>query len=495
MSKYLMIEYDGEHFKELHTLGYLPIHIMALPEGTFTKPNIPHVMGINTVDGYAWLGLYLETMFSKVSWQMPIAATIANEFKKNAVEWTLKTDKDNLWLADYMCHDFHSRGGNPFTSIAISLGHSLTNKGTDTLNVIPASRYYYDVGEDEMPVNSVNASEHSVTCTGIFYFKRKLEKGELNHEIERYYSFDAPCEGSIEDPDYLAIAEYLNLRDWLTKFKTGILSYVADTFNLWKVITYILPRLKKEILARDGKLVLRPDSGDPVDIICGTPTMTTYYKGDDFETWKAYVAETLDDLFRENLNAENPHGTEIGTFSFKDKTYNVEYEPDLNRHNKTYYYVDNYGSTLSKCEFTKIETTPESKGVIELLWDVFGGTVNEQGYKVLDSHIGAIYGDAITLERQVQIYTRLADKKFAVTSVVLGVGSYTYVMITRDTGGYAVKGCWFQTLSDEGEREDFDIFKDPITDDGTKKSLKGFQFVYLNDISMEIEVHYVIWIN
>jgi nicotinamide phosphoribosyltransferase len=330
------------------------------------------------------------------------------------VEWVTKTDPENLWLADFMCHDFHSRGGNPFTSIAIGLGHAMSNSGSDTLNVIPASRYYYDFDENEVPVYSVNASEHSVTCTGIFFYEKKLKSGKLNHEILNYYSFDAPCEGSVDNPDYLAIAEYLNLRDWLKKFPKGILSVVSDTMDLWKVITHILPRLKQEILSRDGKLVIRPDSGDPVEIICG-----------------------LDEV---RMNAEG-----------------------------------------------LVPDSPATKGVTELLWDLFGGEITSTGYKRLDSHIGAIYGDSINLERQIAIYTRSADKGFASTNVVLGIGSFTYQYNTRDTFGFAMKATYVEIIhpaesgSPASATEGREIFKDPITDDGTKKSATGLLCVEEHD--------------
>jgi nicotinamide phosphoribosyltransferase len=111
---------------------------------------------------------------------------------------------------------------------------------------------------------------------------------------------------------------------------------------------------------------------------------------------------------------------------------------------------------------------PELKGVIELLWDVFGGTVNEQGYKVLDPHIGAIYGDSITIERADEICRRLEAKGFASTNVVLGIGSFTYQYNTRDTFGFAMKATYVEV---DGEGRE--IFKDPITDDGTKKSATG----------------------
>jgi hypothetical protein len=129
--------------------------------------------------------------------------------------------------------------------------------------------------------------------------------------------------------------------------------------------------------------------------------------------------------------------------------------------------ISNYYS-----KFVEKESTPADFGVIELLWNIFGGTVNEQGFKVLDPHIGAIYGDSITLDRQIQIYERLAAKGFASTNIVLGVGSYTYQMNTRDTLGFAAKGAWFE-VEENGVKTGYDIFKDPVTDNGTKKSLKG----------------------
>jgi nicotinamide phosphoribosyltransferase len=474
MCKYIGMEYDAAHFVELHQLGYLPIHIQALPEGMFTEPNIPHMTGINTVDDYAWLGLYLETLFSKLSWQIATTATIAAKFHENAVNAVLKTDKENLWLADYMCHDFHSRGGNPFTSIAAGLGHVIGgNKGSDTLNVIEAARYYYDTPEDEVVIASVNASEHSVTCTGIFKYEAKLRKGKLNHEIEKYYSYDIACEGSVENPDFLAIAELLNLRDWLKRFPIGILSVVSDTFDLWKLITFILPRLKDEIMARDGKLVIRPDSGDPVDITTGV--VSKEIEADNYEDF----LEACEEELHEELTEETPHGEYGGDitrdFKWSGKNYEVTYSPDWNRHDKQYYFIENWGG--DKTTAREVDFTPADKGVIELLGDIFGYTVNAQGYKVLDSHIGAIYGDSINLERQIAIYSRLETKGFAATNIVVGVGSFTYVFITRDQAGYAAKGAWFEVLED-GEREQYNIYKDPATDDGTKKSLKGFQFVH-----------------
>jgi nicotinamide phosphoribosyltransferase len=366
MSMYLGMDYDASHFGELHKLGYLPIRVKALPEGIETNPNVPHMTFINTVDGFAWLTLYLETIISSLAWKPSTSATIALQYKRNLVQWVEKTDPANSWLIDFLAHDFSARGLSPWDMLSSGLGHATSFRGSDTIVVIPAARYFYDEPKNEVAINSVNASEHSVSTTKIF-----------------------------------TVGEQQMIADWLKDFDKGILSIVSDTFDLWKLITEYLPANKDAIMNRDGKLVIRPDSGDPVDIICGEQVISRDYR---------------------------------------DVVENAQL--DL--------------------------THPKYKGVIELLWDIFGGTVNEQGYKVLDPHIGAIYGDSITLDRQIQIYERLAAKGFASTNIVLGVGSFTYQMNTRDTLGFAAKGAWF-----EADGKEYDIYKDPITDDGTKKSLKG----------------------
>ncbi len=360
MNQYLGLDFDADHFGELHDLGYLPIKVKALPEGIETPPNVPHMTFINTKAGFAWLTLYLETVISSLAWKPTTSATIALQYRRNLVKWVNATDPENAWLIDFLAHDFSARGLSPWDMLSSGLGHATSFRGSDTLVVIPGSKYFYD--ETEVAINSVNASEHSVSTTKIF-----------------------------------TVGEEQMIADWIKIFPSGILSLVSDTFDLWKLVTEYLPSLKHQIMNRDGKIVIRPDSGDPVDIICGYNSLS-------------------DD--------EMPANTDINH--------------------------------------------PSYKGLVELLWDIFGGTTNKLGFKLLDEHIGAIYGDSITLDRQEQIYTRLARKGFASTNIVLGVGSFTYQMNTRDTLGFAAKGAWF-----ECDGEGYEIYKDPITDDGTKRSLKG----------------------
>jgi nicotinamide phosphoribosyltransferase len=361
LSMYLNTDYDVSHFEALHDLGYLPIAVKAIKEGTLVPIKVPVLTIYNTHPDFYWVTNYLETIISNLLWKPMTSASIAYTYRKLLTKWQEKTDAEKSWFVDWQAHDFSMRGMDAVdATVSSGLGHLTSFSGTDSLPALDGARRYYD--ETGFIGGSVNATEHSVMCAG----SKEDEVGTFRRLLETY--------------------------------PTGILSIVSDTWDLWKVCTEHVVTLKEEILARDGKLVIRPDSGDPVHILCG-------YSGKE--------------------------GDE---------------------------YVD--------------PTTPEGKGVIELLWDVFGGTVNEQGYKVLDSHIGAIYGDSITIDRAEEICERLAKKGFASTNVVFGVGSFTYQYNTRDTFGFAMKATYVEV---EGKGRE--IFKDPITDDGTKKSATGLLFV------------------
>ncbi|QLB13416.1 nicotinamide phosphoribosyltransferase [Bisgaardia hudsonensis] len=120
------------------------------------------------------------------------------------------------------------------------------------------------------------------------------------------------------------------------------------------------------------------------------------------------------------------------------------------------------------CGDKDAKTEHEQKGLIECLWDTFGGTVNRKGYKVLDCHIGAIYGDGVNYEKMTRILEGLTEKGFASSNLVFGVGSLTYQNHTRDTLGFAVKATSIIINNEEKA-----IFKNPKTDDGLKKSQKG----------------------
>lgn len=387
LSMYLGIDYDVSHFEQLHDLGYLPINVKSLPEGTKAPIKVPVMTIYNTHPDFFWVTNYLETILSNLLWKPMTSATIAHQYRKVLTKWMEKTDKTNHLFIDWQGHDFSMRGMDSVEAVISSgLGHLTSFWGTDSLPTIYGARKYY--GAEGFISGSVPATEHSVMCAG-----------GKEDEIETF-------------------------RRLLNTYPTGILSVVSDTWDLWKVCTEHVITLKEEIMSRQGKLVIRPDSGDPVDILCGSVKWETK-----------------------------------GEFEFnKDRI---------------------------------IGLNPEDKGVIELLWDVFGGTINEQGYKVLDPHIGAIYGDSITIERADEICTRLEAKGFASTNVVLGIGSFTYQYNTRDTFGFAMKATYVEVkvlkygdFADQGlntEIEGREIFKDPITDDGTKKSATGLLSVHNHD--------------
>lgn len=116
------------------------------------------------------------------------------------------------------------------------------------------------------------------------------------------------------------------------------------------------------------------------------------------------------------------------------------------------------------------------------MWDIFGGTLSNNGYKVLDSHIGCIYGDAITIERCKSICELLKEKGFASTNMVYGIGSFTYQYNTRDTFGFALKST--HVIIDGVEHN---IYKNPKTDkSGVKKSLVGRCAVTIDESDGEL---------
>ena len=391
MSNYLGDE-DTSHWGDLHDLGYLPLKICALPEGTLTPIRVPMFTIENTQPNFYWLTNFIETILSNEIWKPMTSATIALQYRKILDKWAEKTCDNNAHV-DYQGHDFSYRGMVGTSGGASSgAGHLLSFKGTDTLPAILFIEQYYNTKNINGSVgSSIPATEHSVAETNIIEIQDEID----NNGIYNYSDWNSR-----------KIAELLYFERLLKVYEKGFFSYVADTYNLWEVIRDILPVLKDKIMNRDGRVVIRPDSGDPCDILCGINTKTSF---DDYR------------------GIEKPCALVEG-----------DYAEQIN------------------------------KGVIELLWDIFGGTINSKGYKVLDSHIGCIYGDAITLERAEEICKRLESKGFASSNVVLGIGSYTYNMNTRDTFGFALK-----TTYGVVNGKELLLYKDPFTDDGTKKSQKG----------------------
>lgn len=351
-----------KHIQDLWYLGFLPLEIRAVPEGSRVNLRVPMLVMWNTRPEFYWLTNYIETIMSSIVWGPCTSATIANEYRAIMDAYADAT-VGNTEFVDYQGHDFSCRGMFGFEAGVMSgAAHLLSFVGTDTVPAIDfIEKYYTLIYTGDVIGASVPATEHSVMCLG----------GDGEGEIA-------------------------TIKRLITKtYPTGIVSIVCDTWDFWKVITEYLPALKDIIMARDGQVVIRPDSGDPADIICGLAMQTA----------------------------------DCGT--------------------------------------------PESKGAVELLWETFGGTETEKGYKQLDSHIGLIYGDSITLDRCRDICARLQRKGYASTNLVFGIGSYTYQYTTRDVFGFAVKATYAQVNG-----KPMEIYKKPKTDDGTKNSAKGLTAVH-----------------
>lgn len=347
-----------EHIGALWDLGYLPLRIKAMPEGSRIPVKVPMFTMVNTHPDFFWLTNYFETCMSAETWKPYTTATIAYEYRRLLNEFTALTGGDPSFIP-VQAHDFSFRGMSGMHDAARSgSGHLTSFIGTDTVIAIDYIEDYYYGGQDLIGV-SVPATEHSVMCMGT-----------VDAEIDTFR------------------------RLVMELYPSGIVSIVSDTWDFWKVITEYTVELKEEILNRIpngiglAKVVFRPDSGDPVKIICGDPDATP--------------------------------------------------------------------------------GTPAFKGAVECLWDVFGGTETDKGFKLLHERVGLIYGDSITLVRAEAILQGLVDKGFAAGNIVFGVGSFTYQMISRDSFGMAMKATWGVVNGEPRE-----IFKDPITDNGGKKSAKG----------------------
>lgn len=439
-----------EQLSELHDLGYLPLNIKALPEGVRVKMGVPVLTITNTISSTFWLVNYLETVLSDLIWKPATNATIAYEYKEICKHFAAKTGVDDFTVS-IQCHDFSMRGmSGPEDAARSGFAHLTSFIGTDTLPAMDYAEDYYDADPDGLIAISVVATEHAVATSNILYL-----------EQERVSRFS---------PNPRLEAETEFMRDLITRLHpNGIVSYVADSFDFWSVLTEILPQLKDTILAREskglepGKLVIRPDSGDPADVICGIEVRTV-------ESIDAAAEELVEQVRTETGFGECGPSEASDIFFINGEHVEVTIGIDWNRRDKTYYYEDGYEITSHKV----VTLTAEEKGAIQVLWETFGGTETEKGYKLLDSHIGLIYGDSITTKRAVDILQRLANKGFASGNVVFGVGSYTYQCNTRDTFGFVVKAT--HTVVDSTA---IDIFKDPKTD-SKKKSAKGLLFVGYN---------------
>lgn len=348
-----------EHMIKLHKLGYLPIEIRALDEGTFVPMGVPCIEVRNTHSDFAWLTQWVECMLQTELWKLCNYATIAAMYYTIAKSFCDVSAKD--MLPSETCSEFGMRGMSGLDeAMKCAAAWSLFFGKTSTIPVINWLNKYYEAElspERREAGKGAVSTEHSVMSANF----------------------------AVDGNEITFVKKLLTTLYPYTSF-----SMVSDTYDYWNMVEHIIPACKKEILEHNGKLLIRPDSGDMRTIAVDT---------------------------------------------------------------------------------------------VKKLWDIFGGTVNEQGFKVLDPHIGVIYGDACTQSNVYHVWSKLVEDGFAASNIVFGVGAWCFahfpssdgkfIVNTRDTFGIAMKATY-----GELEEKPIQIYKDPATDtSGLKKSHKGVCFV------------------
>lgn len=479
-------------FEALHKLGYLPVEIGCLPEGTrvpirsaFELPEgqcqVPFMYIINTHPDFPWITEFLESVTSSEVWYPMAIANQAYYYRQIVNKWYGLTGVADEARKSAIS-EFGFRGGKS-SDAAIKASAAFLTSFNKTAT-IPAIKYMHDYYGD--PVREIGggmiSTEHSVMCSNYAVDMQKLREkaivvkpgeetwdlkvgdiycmeGDDEYKVVVPFSAgtDYDCGYVVTEATGVVSTTYngtLGIRvinpegEFLKKlfgqlYPTGAVSVVMDTYDYWENLKNCgHGQLKEIIMNRPGTVFFRGDSGDPVDIICGE-----------------YVAKYKSLEEREN------------TRTFKDLTIFVGDE-------QCWYRFEN-GVWV---KYT--EEPVQVLGTVGLLAKMFGYTVNEAGYKVLDSHVRAIYGDSITPTRATEIYKRLAEKKFAANNVALGAGSFStqcaetpdgrLLPFTRDSYGIAVKATYCMD-KDGNERK---LFKNPKTDTGKfKKSQKGLIWV------------------
>lgn len=360
--------YKSEKIEKLYDLGYLPICIKALPEGTKVPMHVPMFEISNTHPEFAWLPQTLESLISAEMWHPMLSATVGHTYRQIVDEYYALSVEDSI-PRERALGDFSFRGQECLQSaVKSSAGWCLSFYNTATVPVIPFLEQMYccDCTKEPVAFGAVS-TEHSVMCS--------------NYAV---------------DGDEITL-----LRRLLTEvYPNTSFSAVLDSYDYWNVIDNILPKLKKEILEHNGCMLMRGDSGDCVEVVTKT-------------------------VFK--------------------------------------------------------------------LWDIFGGTVNSKGYKVLDPHVKAIYGDSITIQRCREIYQILVENGFACNNVSLGVGSFSMQCVeedgilkpfTRDTFSSCIKATYCEV-----DKKPIPIFKNP-KEGGFKKSQKGLCVVYEQDGKLNFQDGY-----
>ena len=332
--------YNAEKVRALHRLGYLPIAMFAVPEGTSTYIGVPQSVFVNTHPDFAWLTNTLETAYSAYMWHIQVSVNVGQRYREIVQKYKDKTCDDNVRVARLL-GDFSMRGQqSPESAMKSSAGWLLSFLNTATVPAIMwmEDNYNCDITKEEVGFGAIS-TEHSVMCSNF-----SIDGDEITH-----------------------------VKRLLTEiYPNSSFSMVSDSYDYWNLVDKILPQCKDEIIAHNGYLAVRGDSGDPVQVV----TDTVFH-----------------------------------------------------------------------------------------LWDIFGGTINSKGYKVLDPHVKAIYGDSITPQRCEAIYHILDKAGFSIQNVSLGVGSFSFMCLESLNTCYELNEDYFNGLTEQKYVAKSETYYAPYTRD------------------------------
>ena len=409
-----LIEPTINALRSLHELGYLPVEINAVPEGTLVPMGVPCVEIKSTNPQFFWVGQVLEASLSAAIWQPMVSATIAREYRKIARDAKNVTVEPNIDERTFMC-DFSMRGQESNESAvkaSVAWLTSMWNSSTVAARKCIKDTYTQLSTRDKMTngiIRGLTSTEHSVMTSHAC-----LDRG---NEIPTF--------------------KYL-----FNLYRDVSFAAVCDSYDFWNVLTNILPNNFMQEIDERGKrgvfIGVRHDSAEPVDALCGIPVVTEdYYKKD--VSWVDWDSSLYKKYF---VVCDN--GTD---------------------------YIASWNDEKNAWTTESRSRTWEEKGMVETMYEIFGGTVNSKCYKVLNPGIKAVYGDSITITRAKKIYKRLAAKGFAANNVSLGVGSFSFQALenedgtlspfTRDTFSIACKTTHSKYCDDYGTVCERHVFKDP----------------------------------
>lgn len=462
---------DVEKIRKLHKLGYLPIAIAAVPEGKHTKVGVPQIEIWNTHPDFVWVVNTIETMLSCSMWHTQVAAEVGRRYRKIVDKWVERTC-DSTINPRKMIGDFSMRGQHSVESATkASAAWLLSFDNTATVPAIMwlEDNYNCDCTKEVVGFGAIS-TEHSVMCSNY-----AVDGDEITH-IKRL------------------------LTEVYPQFN---FSMVSDSYDYWRLVTELLPQCKKEIMEHQGTLLIRGDSGNPVEILAGKKILYLV-PYDEEEREKLFVDKDYTRDYFQQYAWDEGIEEDDKTFyvNYLDKYYKVDVHSIWSRErggytDRNYYFIEDY-----EVIWEEVEPNAELLGTVWALDQIVGHTVNEKGYKVLDPHLKAIYGDSIIPDYADEIYRRLAEQGYAANNVVMGAGSMSMMALvgrdedtnslifagyhngtncgpyTRDTFGIAVKA----TYAEDKNGNPIMIYKQPKAL-SWKKSQKGCCIVALDGMS------------